>query len=134
MEEQAEEPPAPDVNHVRAYIMLAALALVVGFGVFGVWKYNQSPDTDVLAEQVKASMNQTLDTDANFKQYSFDVKSVTVIHASGNEYSGMATVTANGGPEHQVPITVTAADGKIMWKSEPGAMMFAVQENAEAAG
>lgn len=83
---------------------------------------------DGLPDDVKASMQSTLDTDAGFASFDLTVRSVTLVKAQGNEYDGLAKVSTPTGPERTVAVHVTFDGEQMLWKTEPGAFMFAAQE------
>ena len=78
---------------------------------------------------VKDSMQRQLDSDSRFSKYHLRVESVDVLHKSGNQYGGMATVRTAKGTEHQVPIDVTADGDRVLWNTGPGAFAFAIFED-----
>ncbi|MGV0848583.1 hypothetical protein [Mycolicibacterium phlei] len=53
------------------------------------------------------------------------VTKVTLVHKSGNEYKGIATVRTSDGESHDVPVDVTADDNNLLWETPPGALAFA---------
>lgn len=55
------------------------------------------------------------------------VVEVLLVHKSGNEYKGIATVKASDDTEHDVPVDVTADDENVLWESPPGAFAFAAE-------
>lgn len=79
--------------------------------------------TEVIAGDVKVSMQRRLDSDAELK--GLTVVEVLLVHKSGNEYKGIATVRAADDTEHDVPIDVTADHANVLWEAPPGAFAFA---------
>lgn len=81
-----------------------------------------------VASEVKASMQQSFDTDQRFAQYHLVVSKVDVMHKSGNEYEGLAVVHSSKNVDHNVAVHVTAEGDRIMWQSDPGALAWAAFE------
>lgn len=81
--------------------------------------------TEAVAREVKTAMQRTLDDDEDLK--GLTVVEVVLIHRSGNEYKGIATVKASDDTEHDVPVDVTADDENVLWESPPGAFAFAAE-------
>ena len=76
-----------------------------------------------IEETVKTSMQETFNTDANFKEYNLTVTEVAVVNNSGNSYKGIATVMYKGNP-YKVSVAITADGSRVLWQTEPGAMHF----------
>lgn len=111
--------------------ILPGLVIVVALAGYGLWKHNQ-PDLEALGAQVKTSMQQTLSTDSNFSQYQMKVQKVDVIHKSGNEYQGLATVSLPSGSQHRVSVDITYDGDQMYWQAPPGSFMFAIQDSLPA--
>jgi hypothetical protein len=73
-------------------------------------------------------MQHQLDTDQGLAQYHLSVQKVTVILEFGNDYQGLATIRTTKGTERDVPIHVTAVKDNVIWRTDPGAFLFAAQE------
>lgn len=84
--------------------------------------------TDKLGEQVMQSMQEKFDTDADLSTLKLRVTNVVLVNSSGNQYKGIATVRTQKGTEHDVTVNVTADGNNMMWETEPGAFLFALQE------
>ncbi len=105
--------------------VLVVMALVTGCSVVDAIQGKSPGD---IGETVKQSMQQSMDTDPNFSPYDLRIVKVDVVKASGNEYNGIATVRTPKGSEHPVAVKVTADGEKVLWNTEPGAFLFAAQE------
>ncbi len=81
--------------------------------------------TEAVAGEVKIAMQRTLDKDPDLK--GLNVVEVLLVHKSGNEYKGIATVKASDDTEHDVPVDVTADDENVLWETPPGAFAFAAE-------
>lgn len=79
-----------------------------------------------VAAEVKRAMQRNLDDDPDLK--GLNVIEVLLVHKSGNEYKGIATVKTKDDTEHDVPVDVTADDENVLWETPPGAFSFA-EEN-----
>lgn len=79
--------------------------------------------TEAVAGEVKIAMQRMLDKDPDLK--GLNVVEVLLVHKSGNEYKGIATVKASDDTEHDVPVDVTADDENVLWETPPGAFAFA---------
>jgi hypothetical protein len=90
-------------------------------------------DTSSIEETVKSSMQETFNTDANFKGYNLKVKEVLVVNNAGNSYKGMATVIYKG-KDYKVPVDITSDGSRVMWQTEPGSMLFIVQDALNSFG
>ena len=76
-----------------------------------------------LEAEVRLSMQQYFDSPDNSRGSSFDVSSVHLIKVSDNKYEGMATMSANGGPQRDIAVHVTADDRNMMWSTDPGGLL-----------
>lgn len=81
--------------------------------------------TEAIAREVKTAMQRTLDNDEDLE--GLTVVEVLLVHKSGNEYKGIATVKASDDTEHDVPVDVTADDENVLWESPPGAFAFVAE-------
>lgn len=79
--------------------------------------------TEAIARAVKTAMQRTMDDDPDLEDLT--VVEVLLVHKSGNEYKGIATVKAADDTEHDVPVDVTADGSNVLWESPPGAFAFA---------
>lgn len=78
-----------------------------------------------VAVEVERAMQRNLDNDPDLK--GLTVVEVLLVHKSGNEYKGIATVKAADDTEHDVPVDVTADDENVLWETPPGAFAFAAE-------
>ncbi|QRZ09255.1 hypothetical protein JN086_14205 [Mycolicibacterium austroafricanum] len=90
----------------------------------------QSP-AEMVAGQVKRTMQDKLDNDSDLAKLGLTVVDVTLVHKAGNEYKGLATIRTPKGTERDVPVDVTADGDNILWETPPGAFLFAAQEQLE---
>jgi hypothetical protein len=111
---------------------LIAAGVVLALGLLGYylivnrpWEDNGMPD---LAGRVMQSVQHQLDTDQDLAQYHLSVQKVSVIPEFGNDYQGLATIRTKKGTERNVPIRVTADKDNMIWRTDPGAFLFAAQE------
>lgn len=113
---------------VGGAVALIVVVAAVWFG-WSQWSAHQERvKTERLVEFVKASMQEKFNTDTDLKGYSLNVKDVTLVHKSGNEYAGFATVSSYKLPsDHKVAIEVIDDNSGGMWRAEPGALMFLLQ-------
>lgn len=81
---------------------------------------------EAVAEAVQSAMQEDLDDDPDLP--SLKVTNVRLVHKSGNEYKGIATVRTSDGELHDVPVDVTADDANLLWETPPGAFAFAADE------
>jgi hypothetical protein len=129
-EVQPEEPPKLPK---RAFIAAgAAVALGVAIGVLPYYVITNRPWEDQgipdLAGRVMQSVQHQLNSDPGLYKYDLSVEKVTVIPEFGNDYQGMATIRTKKGTEREVLIHVTALKDDMLWRTEPGAFLFAAQE------
>lgn len=80
-----------------------------------------------IAETVKTSMQQTLSSDAQFKEFDLKVVHVKVIKQGDSSYKGLAAVDYEG-EVHTVPVEITVDGSNVMWEAKPGAFMFVAQK------
>jgi hypothetical protein len=111
-------------------LIAAGVALALGLlGYYLItnrpWEDNGSRD---LAGRVQQSVQHQLDTDQGLAQYHLSVPKITVIWEFGNDYQGLATIRTKKGTERNVPIHVTADKDNMIWRTDPGAFLFAAQE------
>lgn len=78
-----------------------------------------------LIAATQRSMQDKFNTDPDYKPYGLDVRKVDLVHQSGNEYTGIATIHAANGMEKDVVVQVTSDGTKLVWQTQPGALLFA---------
>ena len=121
-------------NQTRAVIIaVVATVAILACGWFGWQAYRDhqtAEQTKDIATQVEQSMQNHFDTDTNLSQYSVRVLRVDLNKVTDTKYEGVATVsTARSATEHPVPIDVAIyGDERFMWKAEPGALLFLMQD------
>lgn len=81
------------------------------------------PSIDMIADSVQSSMQKHFNSDPDLS--GLKVTKVRLVHKSGNEYKGIATVRTSDGELHDVPIDVTADEDNTLWETPPGAFAFA---------
>lgn len=81
---------------------------------------------EVVQADVKASMQNKLNTDSDLKQLGLRVVDVTLAHKGGNEYKGIAHVRTKDGVVHDVPVEVTSDAQNTLWEAPPGWLDFAL--------
>lgn len=79
---------------------------------------------EAIASSVRSSMQHDLDSDPDLRGLGLKVVDVTLVHKSGNEYKGIATVRTRDGVSHDVPVDVTADDANTLWETPEGAFSF----------
>ena len=134
MGESETTPPSQTPAGSRRFIVLVAIAtaLVVTAALvgFGWWKDTQ-PGVNGLANRVVDSMNESLSSDQQFHTVGLHVKWITVLHAAGNMFEGQATVATHTGTDHQVSVHIVYDGDTMLWRTDPGAFAFAVQEQLQ---
>jgi len=80
-----------------------------------------------IEQMVAVSMQETFDTDPDFKTFNIKVEEVSVVKSEGNKYEGIATVDYKG-TLHNVSIRVTVGDDNLIWKTDKGAFMFLLDD------
>ncbi len=129
-EEPPKTPPQRKKLLIAAGVVLALLA-----GIF-IWKHYFSGPSDAelaaaVSSGVKESMQHSFDTEERFIRYGLNVTEVVVVKKSGNEYQGVATVRTSSYAKHDVLVQITAdPNGPLIWKTDPGAFLFLLQESA----
>ncbi len=87
-----------------------------------------APNPEQIGQRVMTSMQETFSTDPNFTKYEIKVMKVVVVKETGNKYQGMATLVTKKGAQKQVPVQVTAEGENVIWRTEPGALLFIAQD------
>lgn len=100
-----------------------AIACVAAFVLVGC-----GADTDEIESWVEKDLTSYLSTDTKLRPYQLHLVSVDLVHASGNEYTGFATVRTKSYAQHKVPITVTYDGDEGMWQTAPGSFLFLMNE------
>lgn len=101
------------------------VVMLVAIIAWGVYYFTRGPSEEDVAAFVKTDMQGYFDSDPQMAKYHFPitVRRVDLIHTSGTEYKGIATVRAKGA-DHNVAITVNYDGEKGMWQADRGAFLF----------
>lgn len=89
--------------------------------------------SESVAGTVRQSMQRDLDNDPELGKLGLKVVDVNLVHKSGNEYKGIATVETRDGVTHDVSVDVTADGAGVLWETPPGAFAFAQDETPRPA-
>jgi len=106
---------------MRVYLRGAAVIVFTALFIAGC-----SPSSQDIGETVKVSMQQKFDSDAQFKKWHLQVRSVQAVKQDGNRYQGVAAVVYKG-TSHDVPVDITADGSNVIWKTDPGGFVFVSQ-------
>jgi hypothetical protein len=82
---------------------------------------------DALATEVLGNIQGTLDADPANAQFNIRVLQVELNRTGDTTFEGTATMTAGGGPPHDIPVHVFNTDNGLNWKIDPGVMQVLVQ-------
>lgn len=82
---------------------------------------------DVLAGTALNNIQNTLDADSANAQFNIRVLHVSLTQTGSTSFEGVATMTAGGGPPHDIPVHVFDDNGTLTWKIDPGVMAVLVQ-------
>jgi hypothetical protein len=123
-------PPAASRRFVVLVAIATAVVVIAALVGFGVWKDKQ-PDPAGLANKVLDSMNESLSSDQQFHKVGLHVKSISVMHVAGNMFEGEATVATDTGKDHQVSVHIDYDGDAMLWRTDPGAFAFSVQEQLQ---
>lgn len=104
----------------KKFILIIFLSLFISCGL----------SKEELSQGVRDSMQQTFNTNADYKEYKLQVSSVDVIQESENKFKGIAHVNFDGSI-HDVPVEITVDGKQFMWNSEPGAFTFIATKEME---
>lgn len=83
--------------------------------------------TSEIAETVKFSLQERLNTDPDFMQYDLIVKSVNVMHVSENLYKDFADIEFKN-RIHNIKIEILANGDDMMWEAPEGSFLFIEDE------
>lgn len=95
--------------------------------MFGLVLLGCGPSPEKISEFATSSMQQKFDTDPQFKEFGLKVIRVQVVKESDNRFQGIASIQHEGAT-HEVPVQITGSNDGIIWKIEPGALMFVAQK------
>ena len=83
-----------------------------------------------ISETVKTSMQNTFNTNSQFKEWNMMVTSVQVLKQGGNNFKGIAKIMHEG-TSHDVSIEITVDGNNVMWEARPGSFMFVAQKEMQ---
>jgi hypothetical protein len=83
-----------------------------------------------IGETTKMSMQQTFDTNSQFKEWQLKVTDVQVLKQGENQYQGIAKVVHDG-TTHDVPVDLTVDGLNVIWTTDPGAFLFVAQKELQ---
>lgn len=72
-----------------------------------------------LEAETRADLQRYWDDPANNRGWRIVVVSVSLVKVGENKYEGMVTMTADGGPQKDVGLHVTADGRKAIWNTDP---------------
>jgi hypothetical protein len=139
MGEPAPPPPLPQsasqptIATQRFTVLVAVAAAIVIAATFigySEWKSSQ-PSMAGLPIRVRESMNQSLSTDEQFRDFGLQVTSITVMRSVGNLFEGQATVSTHQGTDHPVNVHINYDGDTLLWSTDPGAFLFAAREQLQ---
>ena len=107
-------------NVLRIVALILVISLVAGCGL----------SNEDIGEAVKTSMQETFNSNPQFKEWNLTVSSVQVLKQGGNNYKGLATIMYEG-TSHDVPIQITVDGNSVMWEAAPGSFMFVAQKELQ---
>ena len=84
-------------------------------------------------EYMLESFQETMDNDAEFSEYGFIVKEVSLVKKIGNEYNGLVDIEYKGRPR-KISITATIDGDNFLWETKPGQFAFVALEELEELG
>lgn len=113
-------------------LIRVVVVIAVGLGWYFFNHHSESNHEIDVSQTVKVGMQQKFDTDPNFKAYQLKVDRVDVMKQTGNLYRGMAKVRGPKGIPHDVPVSVTADDDRVMWEIEQGSLVWAAFEQDDS--
>ena len=83
-----------------------------------------------ISETVKTSMQETLSTNTDFKDYNMTVIDVTVLKKNNGEYKGIASVEYEG-TLHDISIDIIVDGENILWEAPFGSFSFIMQKEMQ---
>jgi len=75
--------------------------------------------TEEIGKTVKASMQETLNSDQNLSEYELKVDNVQVFKQGGNTYKGLVNIIYKGS-SHNVTVEVIVNGKNVLWEAAPG--------------
>lgn len=110
--------------------MMALLRRFVAFIFVAILLAGCGMSNDEIGGTVKSSMQQTFDSDEQFKGLHLSVARVLVVKQGNGSYQGVATVIHEGST-HNVPVEITADGSNVLWQVRPGGFAFIAQKQLE---
>jgi hypothetical protein len=110
--------------------LIAAIAITATFIGYSEWKSWQ-PNIGSMPGRVIESMNQSLSDDEQFRDLGLYAESIQVVRAAGNMFEGQAIVSTRDGKDHSVFIHITYNGDGLLWRTDPGAFLFTVQDQLQ---
>lgn len=98
-----------------------------GTALLSLALFGCGPSPEKIGGMVKASMQQKLTSDPQFKDLGLEVEHVQVLKEGENRYQGIARIRHEG-DIHEVPVHVTADGDNVIWRTDQGAFLFVVQK------
>jgi hypothetical protein len=83
-----------------------------------------------LGAKVKASMQQTFDTDEHLRKFEMTVESVRVVGGKDHRFQGIAAIHSKR-TVHSVEVNITVEGEKVSWSVESEAFLFAAPEDLD---
>lgn len=121
---------------VWARVLVGVVGVLAGLALLGVINTDElvhrvkgeDPYTSI-SQWVQASLQDKLDTEPETAGRQLRVISVEVIHSTGNEYKGVATVRTRRGAEHELFLNITSDGDRGVWSAaNPAAFLLLMQE------
>lgn len=95
-----------------------------------------SPSPDEITETVKASLQESLSTDADYAKYNLIVGDIQLVKVGDSQYKALAEVYLDD-TLNVVPLDVYAEGNMFeynaIWESKPGAFLFVAQKEIDEA-
>ena len=110
--------------------VIAAIVIAASFIGYSEWKSSQ-PSIGSMPDRVLESMNQSLSNDEQFRDLGLFAKSIEVVRSAGNMFEGQAIVSTRDGKDHSVLVHITYNGDKLLWRTDPGAFLFTVQNQLQ---
>lgn len=111
---------------------LTKLAVVIGT-LAAVYYFGFGVSESEMKNGIQSSLQQKLDTDANFSKYKMKVLDVALVKKTSNSFDGLAKVSFMG-TEQQVPLQVTVDGSNYMYQAPPLAFAFVAQYELQKLG
>ncbi|AWN02635.1 hypothetical protein SEA_XAVIA_33 [Mycobacterium phage Xavia] len=111
-------------RQVAAFIgIFAGIVAIVAAALW--FFFGRGPSTDDVAEFVQKGMQNHLATDPKYSKYALEVRDVSLVPTTGNEYKGVAEVYWHRDRAvHNVAITVVYDGSQGIWQTERGSFLF----------